>query len=139
MIRIVIADDQQLMRDGLKALLVRSGDIQIVGEAKDGLEAVEMALRTQPDVVLMDAAMPGVNGVKATEQLSALDGQVKVLFVSGHSDHLILRQALKSGAQGYVMKSAKPEELVLAIRSVAGGKMYFSPEVFSYISEELVK
>src|SRR5512140_1481271 len=123
MIRVMIVDDQQLMREGLKALLARANDIQIVGEAQDGLEAVEIALQTSPDIVLMDAAMPGVNGLKATEQIHALDSKIQILFVSGHSDHLILRQALKSGAQGYVVKSANPDELILAVRAVHNGDM----------------
>ena len=134
MIRTMIVDDQMLMREGLKALLGRATDIEIVGEARDGLEAVEIALQTTPD-----AAMPNVNGLKATEQIHALDSKIQILFVSGHSDHLILRQALKSGAHGYVVKSANPDELVLAIRAVHHGEMYFSPEVFSYMSEELVR
>ncbi len=138
MIRIVIADDHELMREGLKALLAQAPDIMVVGEASDGLEAVDLALRTSPDVVLMDAAMPTVSGVQATEQISALQDQVKVLFISGYSDPLMLRQALQSGARGYVVKSANPRELPLAIRAVSRGEYYFSPEVFSFLSEEMI-
>ncbi len=139
MIRVLIVDDQALMREGLKALLARAKDLEIVGEASDGLEAVEIALDKSPDVVLMDAAMPGVNGLKATEQIRALDDKIGVLFVSAHSDPLVLKQALKSGAKGYVVKSANPDELILAIRAVKRGEMYFSPEVFSYMSEEMIR
>lgn len=137
MIRVLIADDHELMREGLKALLAHAKDIEIVGEADDGLAAVDVALRTHPDVVLMDAAMPGVGGVRATQELHALDAKIRVLFVSGHSDEVLLQQALESGAAGFVMKTATPEELPVAIRAVYKGQMYFSPEVFSFLSEEL--
>ncbi len=138
MIRVLIADDHQLMRAGLKALLAEAKDIQIVGEAEDGLEAVDMALRTNPDVVLMDASMPSVGGFQATEQIRALEKDIKVLFVSGFSNEPVLRKALQSGALGYVVKSANPRELPLAIRAVSRGEYYFSPEVFSYLSQELL-
>jgi two-component system, NarL family, response regulator NreC len=136
MIRVLIADDHKLMREGLKALLANVQDIEVIGEARDGLEAVDAALRLAPDVVLMDMAMPDVNGVRATEQIHALDEKIKVLFVSGHADELILRQALRSGAQGYLLKTANPLELPLAIRAVHRGEIYFSPDVFGVLSEE---
>lgn len=137
MIRVLIADDHELMREGLKALLAKAKDIQIVGEADDGLSAVDAALRTSPDVVLMDVGMPGVNGVRATQELRSLDDRIRVLFVSAHTDEVILQQALHSGAQGYVVKTASPEELPTAIRAVHRGEMYFSPEIFGYLSGEL--
>ncbi|MBI4789948.1 MAG: response regulator transcription factor [Chloroflexi bacterium] len=139
MIRVLIADDHALMRDGLKAMLGRAKDIEVVGEARDGLEAVEEALNLAPDVVLMDLMMPDVNGIKAAEQIHALTTDIKVLFVSGHADELVLRQALKTGAHGYLVKTANPMELPLAIRAVHRGEMYFSPEVFSVLSEELAR
>lgn len=138
MIRIVIADDHELMREGLKALLVATPDIKVVGEASDGLEAVDLVLRTSPDVVLMDAAMPTVSGIQAAEQISSLQNNAKVLFISGYSDPALLRQALQSGARGYVVKSSNPHELSLAIRAVSRGEFYFSPEVFSLLSEEML-
>ena len=137
MIRVIIADDHALMRDGLKAMLARAKDIQVVGEARDGLEAVEAALNLAPDVVLMDLMMPDVNGIKAAEQIHALTTNIKVLFVSGHSDELVLKQAMRAGAQGFLVKTANPMELPLAIRAVNRGEIYFSPEVFSVLSEEL--
>ncbi len=137
MISVLIADDHKLMREGLKALLATLKDIQVVGEARDGLEAVESALRLHPDVVLMDVSMPDVNGVKATQQIRDLDENVKVLVVSGYADELLLRQALRSGANGYILKSAGPAELATAIRSVQRGEVYFSPDVFGILSEEM--
>jgi DNA-binding NarL/FixJ family response regulator len=139
MIRVLIADDHKLMREGLKALLSSAQDIQIIGEARNGLEAVDIALRVNPDVVLMDMMMPEVNGARAAEQLHALDEKIKILFLSGHSDDLVIRQALRSGAQGYVLKTVTPQELPLAIRAVHRGEMYFSSEVFSTLSEELAR
>jgi DNA-binding NarL/FixJ family response regulator len=138
MIRIVIADDHRLMREGVKALLSKAEDIQVVGEAEDGLEAVDLALRVKPDVVLMDASMPTLSGFRAAEQIRALESNVKVLFLSGYSTEPLLRQALRSGGQGYILKDSSPQELALAIRAVHRGEFYFSPEVFSYLSEELL-
>ncbi len=138
MIRVLIADDHQLMREGLKALLARVNDIQVVAEAGDGLEAVDTALRMEPDVVLMDIAMPDVDGLKATEKIVELDKNIRVLLVSAHVEESMLKLAVKSGARGYLVKSADPTELPLAIRAVYGGEMYFSPEVFEAASKELV-
>lgn len=139
MIRVVIVDDHKLMREGLKAILAQAGDIQVIGEASNGLEAVDLALQTTPDVILMDLAMPEVDGLKASQQITDLDKDIRIVVISGHSDQKILREALKTGARGYVVKSAGPQELPLAIRAVYKGEMYFSPEVFSLLSEELVK
>lgn len=138
MIRVLIADDHQLMREGLKALLARVQDIQVVAEAGDGLEAVDTALRTEPDVVLMDIAMPDIDGLKATEKIIELDKNIRVLLVSAHAEEATLKQAVKSGASGYLIKSANPTELPLAIRAVHGGEMYFSPEVFEIASRAIV-
>lgn len=139
MIRVLIADDHELMREGLKALLAKSKDIEIVGEAEDGLTAVDLALRTNPDVVLMDAAMPGTGGIRAAQELHKLASKIRILFVSAHMDEKTLQQALSSGAQGYLIKNANPHELEQAIHAVHRGEMYFSPEVFSVVSEELIK
>jgi DNA-binding NarL/FixJ family response regulator len=139
MIKVLIADDHKLMREGLKALLMTSKDIQVIGEARDGLEAGEGALRLHPDVVLMDVSMPDVNGVKATQQIHELDDDIKVLVVSGYADELLLRQSLRSGANGYILKSSNPDELAAAIRAVHRGEVYFSPDVFGILSEEMSK
>ncbi|MGE5262000.1 MAG: response regulator transcription factor [Acidobacteriota bacterium] len=139
MIRVVIVDDHKLMREGLKAMLAKTSDIQVVGEAANGLEAVDLALQTTPDIMLMDLAMPEVDGLKASRQITELDKGIRIIVISGHSDQASLREALRSGVRGYVVKSAGPQELPLAIRAVHKGEMYFSPEVFSLLSEELVK
>ncbi len=135
-IRVVIAEDQALMREGLKLLLSESEDIEVVGEARDGQEAVDVALRMEPDVVLMDVRMPYVDGLSATEHLRALDEHVKVLILSGVSEEPTLRRAMHSGASGYFVKYTDSLELPIAIRSVAQGGLYFSPEVFDILSEE---
>src|SRR5512142_902694 len=99
MIRVLIADDHQLMREGLKALLARANDIQVVAEAGDGLEAVDAALRIETDVVLMDIAMTEVDGLKATEKIAELDKNIRVLLVSAHAEEETLKLAVKSGAR----------------------------------------
>ncbi len=135
-IRVLIAEDQGLMREGLRLLLNESKDIEVVGEARDGQEAVDAVLRLNPDVVLMDIRMPYVDGLSATEYLRSMREDVKILIISGVSEEGVLRRAMHSGAQGYFVKYTDPLELPTAIRSVASGNVYFSPEVFDILSEE---
>ncbi len=135
-IKVLIAEDQGLMREGLKLLLAESDDIQVVGEARDGQEAVDSVLRLEPDVVLMDVRMPYVDGLSATEYLRSMHENVKILILSGVSEEPVLRRAMHSGAQGYFVKYTDPLELPSAIRAVARGELYFSPEVFDVLSEE---
>jgi DNA-binding NarL/FixJ family response regulator len=135
-IRVLIAEDQALMREGLKLLLAESEDIEVIGEARDGQEAVDAVLRTEPDVVLMDIRMPYVDGLSATEYLRSMHENVKILILSGVSEEPVLRRAMHSGAQGYFVKYTDPLELPLAIRAVARGEVYFSPEVFDILSQE---
>jgi DNA-binding NarL/FixJ family response regulator len=135
-IKVLIAEDQGLMREGLKLLLSEADDIKIVGEARDGQEAVDGVLRLEPDVVLMDIRMPYVDGLSATEYLRSMHEDVKILIISGVSEEAVLRRAMHSGAQGYFVKYTDPLELPVAIRAVARGEVYFSPEVFDILSEE---
>lgn len=128
-IQILIADDHQLFRDGLKALLLSAPDTQIAGEATSGKEAISLAAELQPDVILMDLQMPGVNGIEATRQIIQANPQIKILMVTMFEDDHSVFAAMRAGAQGYVLKGAKHEEMLRAIRAVSSGEAIFSPDI----------
>jgi DNA-binding NarL/FixJ family response regulator len=130
-IRVVLADDQPLVRSGLRALLANSDDLQVVGEASDGREAVAVVTRTRPDVVLMDARMPGLDGIEATRLITAdprLTGVAIIMLTTFDEDDLIFA-AIRAGASGYLLKDAEPAELREAIRVVAAGDALLSASV----------
>ncbi|MEZ5407723.1 MAG: response regulator transcription factor [Acidimicrobiales bacterium] len=128
-IRVVVADDHSLIREGVRALLGSVADMELVGEAADGAEAVAVVARTAPDVVLMDLHMPGVDGVAATRAIAADHPGVAVLVVSMLDDDASVFAALKAGARGYVLKGAEPDELQRAVRAVASGDAIFGPGI----------
>jgi DNA-binding NarL/FixJ family response regulator len=131
MIRVVLADDQALVRAGFRALLDAQDDIEVVGEAGDGEEAVRMAAELTPDVMLMDIRMPGVDGLSATRRIAADDRsagvRVVILTTFGLDEYVF--EAIRSGASGFLVKDTEPEELVQAVRVVAGGEALLSPSV----------
>jgi DNA-binding NarL/FixJ family response regulator len=126
-IRVLIADDHTVLRDGLKALLRAHDDIEVVGEAEDGLEAVQKCLQLQPDVVLLDIAMPRLGGLEASLELRRLKLPTKVLVLTQYENREYLFQMLKAGAAGYVVKRAAGSDLVAAIRAVRAGESFLSP------------
>jgi len=128
-IRVLVADDQQLVRSGICAMIRLQADMELVGEAENGRVAVRLAAELAPDVVLMDVTMPDLNGIDATREISAGDEGPKVIALSGHSDRRFVADVLKAGAAGYVVKDAAFEELAQAIRAVVEGKAYLSPQV----------
>lgn len=128
-LRIVLADDHVVMREGLKSLVNAQPDMQVVGEADTGRAALERARELRPDVVVMDISMPELNGIQATERLRAACPNVKVLGLTAHEEKGYLRQLLKAGASGCVVKRVAVEELVLALRMVAAGGVYFDPSL----------
>jgi DNA-binding NarL/FixJ family response regulator len=136
MIRVVVADDHHLVRQGIRALLEKAKDIQVVGEAADGSEALQMAKDLHPDVLIMDIVMPRMNGTQALEQLQALKLSPRVVILSMYSDETIVRQALRSGARGYLLKRSVTEELLLAVRSAYHNEVYLSPPVSSVLLSE---
>lgn len=129
MIRIILADDHDLLLEGLKELIVKFPDIELVGLAHDGLQAVEQTAEAMPDVVLMDMAMPHLNGIQATHQIHEKFPGVNVLVLSMHNDREFLVESLKAGAHGYILKECTSEELHLAIQRVAGGQFYIAQSV----------
>jgi DNA-binding NarL/FixJ family response regulator len=133
-IRVVIADDQAMMRAGFRMILEAQPDIEVVGEAGDGAEAIEVTRRTTPDVVLMDIRMPRLDGVEATRRLA---GQKVVILTTFGLDEYIV-DTLRAGASGFLLKDAPPEELVRAVRAVAAGDALLSPAVTRQLLERLV-
>lgn len=128
-IRLVLADDHAVVRAGTRELLEQQSDLNIVGEASDGEEAVRLAHELQPDVIVMDVRMPKMTGVEATRRIKAECPDVKVLVLTAHDDDEYVFALLQAGANGYLMKTAEIEELVKAIRTVAGGQSTLAPTI----------
>jgi two-component system NarL family response regulator len=128
-IRVAIAEDQRMVRELLATLLAREPDFQVVGEAASGREALELAERLSPDVLVLDIGLPDLDGVKVARTLRKKASPVKLLALSVHAERHFVRQMLDAGADGYVVKSSALRELVQAIRAVAMGKLYLSPEI----------
>ena len=128
-IRILLADDHSVVRQGFRMILGAETDMQIVGEAANGREAVELAERLRPDVVVMDVAMPELNGIEATRRLAESSPRSRVLALSMHKDSVYVREILRAGARGYLLKDAFDRDLVAAVRAVAAGEGYLSPAV----------
>lgn len=128
-IRVLIADDQAITRSGLRSLLSAVEGLDILGEAQNGEEAVELAAALQPDVILMDLRMPGVNGIEATRQIHRTSPQIGILILTVFEDDTSVFPAIRAGARGYLLKNTEQDELVQAIRTAAGGGAIFSPGI----------
>jgi DNA-binding NarL/FixJ family response regulator len=129
MITVVLADDHAVLRDGLRFLLEREEDIQIIATAANGQEAVEQVIQYCPDVVLMDISMPIMNGIEATKQICAVCKNTKVAILSMHHTSEYLQRALKAGAQGYLLKDSAGAEVIAAVHALHEGKRYFSQKI----------
>lgn len=129
LIKVLIAEDHTILRDGLRRVLELSPDIKVVAEALDGRQAVAMATDIQPDVVLMDIAMPGLNGLEATRQLVKLNPGIKILMLTAHNDDAYVQGAIDSGASGFLLKQTCATDVCWAIREIHKGKKLFSPSV----------
>lgn len=134
--RVLIADDHKIFREGLRALLEKQRGIEVVAEAKDGLEAVRFAQKLIPDVVIMDVAMPEKNGIEATRETLEVLPKTKVIALSMHSDRRFVLQMLKAGAVGYLLKDSAFEELAAAIQAVVSGQTYLSPKITDVVIKE---
>ncbi len=137
MIRVMIVDDHAIVRRGIRALLTESGDFEIVAEAADGQEAVQRAAETQPDVILMDLLMPGMDGIEATRQIAGRQPQTRILVLTSFAADNKLFPAIKAGALGYLLKDSSPEELVRAIRMVHRGEPALHPTIARKLLQEV--
>jgi DNA-binding NarL/FixJ family response regulator len=139
MIRIVLADDHSIMRSGLRALLQQHPDLQVVGEANDGREALDLVESLRPDVVVLDITMPNLNGIEAARQMAAKQLGVAIIVLSMHSDEGYVLRAMKAGFHGYLLKESAEIDLLHAIRAVTQGKAFFSPAVSRMLVEDYVR
>jgi DNA-binding NarL/FixJ family response regulator len=128
-LKVLLVDDHALVRRGFRRMLEDEPSFEVVGEASDGLEAVECAERLQPDVIVMDCALPQINGIEASRRILARRAETAILMLSMHSEDTLIRQALEAGAKGYVLKNAMDLDLVSAIKKVAEGKTVLDPQI----------
>ncbi len=138
-IRILLADDHTIVRKGLRMLLESHAGLQVVAEAADGRDAVALAEQHQPDIVVMDVAMPGLNGIEAARQICGKGMQSAIVFLSMHSDEGYVLKALKSGAKGYLLKDSAEHDLINAVKTVSEGKAFFSPAISKMLVEDYVR
>jgi DNA-binding NarL/FixJ family response regulator len=127
--RILLADDHAVVRQGFARILQGEADLEVVGEASDGREAVQKSIELKPDIVIMDVSMPELNGIEATRRLQKDHPRIRVLALSMHKDNVFVREILRAGAAGYLLKDAIDQELLTAVRAVASGEGYLSPSV----------
>src|SRR5438093_6649819 len=137
--RIIICDDHTLFVEGIKAILRNQPSLEIVGEARDGRQAVELVKEFRPDVLLMDVSMPDMNGFDATRRVHEFDSSVKVLILTMHDEEELVARCLEAGASGYIMKDAPASQLIFAINSVYKGERYLSPGVLGKVVTGYVK
>jgi DNA-binding NarL/FixJ family response regulator len=138
-IRVLLADDHTVMRNGLRLLLERQGDLTVMGEAADGRQAVDMAAAGNPDVVVMDIAMPQLNGVEATRQIVNRNPNTAIVILSMHSDESYVIRSLKAGARAYLLKDSAEADLISAIHAIIEGKSFFSPGVRRLLKEDYMR
>ena len=137
MISIILVDDHIIMRDGLRQLLEVESDMEVLGEADNGREAVKLALEKKPDIVIMDVAMQDMNGIEATRQIKNENSNIKVIALSMHSERQIVVGILRAGALGYLLKDSSSMELVEAVRTVYRGRNYLSQKISDIVLQEI--
>ena len=137
-IRVLIADDHALVREGVAALLTMHPDFEVVGQACDGREAVDKSIKLRPDVVLMDIAMPGLGGLEATLEIRKKSPNVRILILSQYDDREYVHRFLKAGACGYILKKALGAELLNAVRAVLRGERYLDPAIAGQVVDDLI-
>jgi DNA-binding NarL/FixJ family response regulator len=138
-IRILLADDHTVMRNGLRLLLERQPNLTVVGEASDGREAVRAAEAVSPDVVVMDIAMPNLNGIEAARQITSARPETAIVILSMHSDESYVIRALKAGARAYLLKDSAEGDLIAAIHAITEGKSFFSPAISRILVEDYMR
>jgi len=138
-LRILLADDHIVMRTGLRALLERQQNLEVVGESENGRHTIELAASLKPDVVVMDIGMPVLNGIEATKTIVTAQPTTAVIILSMHADESYVMRALKAGARGYLLKDSAPADLMSAIQAVSQNKSFFSPKVSRILAEDYVR
>jgi two-component system response regulator NreC len=138
-VKVLLADDHKIVRDGLRTLLEKNAEVKVVGEAEDGRTAVQLAKKLSPDIIIMDVAMPDLNGIEATRQVVAEHPGVKVIAVSMHSDKRFVAEMLKAGASAYLSKDYAFDELEKVIRTVMANKIYLSPDISGVVVDSYVR
>jgi two-component system response regulator NreC len=139
MIRILLADDHLVIRGGLRLVLEREPGFQVVGEAADGKEAIQLAESLAPDVAVLDVAMPNLNGIEAARQITAASPTTAAVMLSMHSDESYVLRALNAGARGYLLKDSPEADLIAAVKAVHDGKAYFSPAISRVLADDYVR
>ena len=137
-VRILLADDHQIMREGLKALLGKRSSLEVIAEAENGIEALAIARRERPDVIVMDIAMPDINGIEVTRQLKSELADIKIIALSMHSDRRFVSEILKAGASAYVLKQAAFEDLEKAIKAVMLNRTFLSADILESVVSDYV-
>jgi len=135
-IKILLADDHKIIREGLRALIEKQPDMEVAAEAQDGLTTVKLARKLLPQIIIMDIGMPEMNGIEATRKIVSENGDVKIIALSMHSDRRFVLEMLKAGASGYLLKDSAFEELVTAIHTVMTNQPYLSPKVTDIVVKE---
>ncbi len=138
-VRIVLADDHTVMRNGLRLLLERQPHLKVVGEAADGRQAVALSESTNPDVVIMDVGMPNLNGIEAARQIVSHNPRTAIAILSMHSDESYVIRALKAGARAYLLKDSAEADLLAAVRALTEGKSFFSPAISKILVEDYMR
>jgi two-component system, NarL family, response regulator NreC len=138
-LRILLADDHIVMRTGLRALLERQPNLEVIGESENGRETVALAASLRPDVVVMDVGMPVLNGIEATQTIITQCPTIAVVILSMHADESYVMRALKAGARGYLLKDSAAADLIGAIEAISQGKSFFSPKVSRILAEDYVR
>lgn len=133
MIRVLLADDQKILREGLKMIMGMDENIEIVGTAEDGEEAVFLAKELNPDIIVMDIKMPKLNGVEATKKIKAFNESVKIIILTTFKDEEFIQEAIRHGAMGYLLKDATPDEIIDAVKKVHEGGALMNPDVANYV------
>jgi two-component system, NarL family, response regulator NreC len=138
-IRILIADDHEVVRDGVRALLEKQTDMEVIGEASDGREAAQMAEDLRPDVVVMDVGMPNLNGIDATRRILSAHPHIAVLILSMHQDESYVLRSLKAGAKGYLLKESLRSDVLEAIRAVSQGRSFLTRKISRMMQEDYIQ
>lgn len=138
-VKVILADDHQMFREGLRSLIEPQIDIELIAEAEDGRSIIKLLQKLSPDVIIMDVSMPGLNGIEATRQIKATYADVKVIALSMHSNRRYVMEMLKAGASGYLLKDCAVKELCEAIRIVAAGQVYLNPRINTLVVNDYLQ